>query len=452
MKKLLLLISIAAFAINSMAWEAPYNIKTRTVTRQLGDFITTAPEYTNTKDNLTCKIAHDAWTSTGETVISFSNGPESIVYYKKQASSSTDTGILIGQTYGGNTGIAGTHWNANITCYTRTSDDATPKPAFIKSAKINYKYINDNVINLKSDKSCDVVIVENGHTVEINPIIPTKSIFLTIDDQNDVSNSTLHSNTFISGAPLNGVIINSITLEIVTETKQGNAAKDYSDYVQIVNNSYALMSEKQTSAGNDYISAHRGDINQDGKINSTDVVSIYNNIIKGSQTYKDHEYVDLGLPSKTLWATCNVGAFSPTASGDYFAWYEFNNSFFKGKLIFHENNRKYNSAVKAPEGWEGWSLPTEEQYQELIDNTDMYFSSNSVTLKSKINNNSIVFPITGFVDSYGIRKWQAGYYWVDSQVDGQTAKTINLSTTSKVFNFNLDFKYMGNALRLVFKN
>ena len=35
-----------------------------------------------------------------------------------------------------------------------------------------------------------------------------------------------------------------------------------------------------------------------------------------------HYYVDLGLPSGTLWATCNVGAVNPTDYGDYFAWGE----------------------------------------------------------------------------------------------------------------------------------
>ena len=35
-----------------------------------------------------------------------------------------------------------------------------------------------------------------------------------------------------------------------------------------------------------------------------------------------HTYVDLGLPSGLLWATCNVGATSPEEYGDYFAWGE----------------------------------------------------------------------------------------------------------------------------------
>lgn len=35
-----------------------------------------------------------------------------------------------------------------------------------------------------------------------------------------------------------------------------------------------------------------------------------------------HTYVDLGLPSGNLWATCNVGAVSPEDFGNYFAWAE----------------------------------------------------------------------------------------------------------------------------------
>ena len=36
----------------------------------------------------------------------------------------------------------------------------------------------------------------------------------------------------------------------------------------------------------------------------------------------DHTFVDLGLPSGTMWATCNVGASSPEDYGDHFAWGE----------------------------------------------------------------------------------------------------------------------------------
>lgn len=39
----------------------------------------------------------------------------------------------------------------------------------------------------------------------------------------------------------------------------------------------------------------------------------------GIQT-NGYDYVDLGLPSGTLWATCNVGAASPAGYGRYYAW------------------------------------------------------------------------------------------------------------------------------------
>ena len=50
----------------------------------------------------------------------------------------------------------------------------------------------------------------------------------------------------------------------------------------------------------------------------TDVDSITFNQLMAN----GHEYVDLGLPSGTLWATCNVGANKPEEYGDYFAWGE----------------------------------------------------------------------------------------------------------------------------------
>lgn len=35
-----------------------------------------------------------------------------------------------------------------------------------------------------------------------------------------------------------------------------------------------------------------------------------------------YDYVDLGLPSGTLWAMQNIGSENPTEYGDYFAWGE----------------------------------------------------------------------------------------------------------------------------------
>ena len=50
----------------------------------------------------------------------------------------------------------------------------------------------------------------------------------------------------------------------------------------------------------------------------------------------DHEWVDLGLPSGTLWATTNVGASKPEEYGSYFAWGET-----KPKKSYSLNNYKW---------------------------------------------------------------------------------------------------------------
>ena len=87
------------------------------------------------------------------------------------------------------------------------------------------------------------------------------------------------------------------------------------------------------------------------------------------------EYVDLGLSVK--WATCNIGAESPEDSGNYYAWGET-----KTKRLFRDETYKCNgyddtdgrqelllSDDVAHIKWGGnWRIPTEAEFQELIDN------------------------------------------------------------------------------------
>ena len=81
-------------------------------------------------------------------------------------------------------------------------------------------------------------------------------------------------------------------------------------------------------------------------------------------------YVDLGLPSGTKWATCNVGADSPTKFGHYFAWGGIKNKI-SSKLydVFVESiahNPQYDAATF---NWgSNWLLPARIDFQELIDN------------------------------------------------------------------------------------
>ena len=72
----------------------------------------------------------------------------------------------------------------------------------------------------------------------------------------------------------------------------------------------------------------RGDVNLDSNVNISDVTCLIDYLLNGTwddepvTPPEDHEWVDLGLSSGTLWATCNVGANSPEEGGDFFAWGE----------------------------------------------------------------------------------------------------------------------------------
>ena len=65
----------------------------------------------------------------------------------------------------------------------------------------------------------------------------------------------------------------------------------------------------------------------------------------GNGTYNGHDYIDLGLPSGTMWASCNVGADNPEDYGSFFAWGET-----QPKTIYSESNYKYSHG---PRSWSG---------------------------------------------------------------------------------------------------
>ena len=108
-------------------------------------------------------------------------------------------------------------------------------------------------------------------------------------------------------------------------------------------------------------------------------------------TYNGHEYVDLGLPSGTLWATCNVGATTPEECGEYFAWgettpkssytwenYKYGSYYDELTKYCCDANSGYNGFTDnlttlqaiddaATINWGGgWHTPTQAQLEELL--------------------------------------------------------------------------------------
>ena len=159
------------------------------------------------------------------------------------------------------------------------------------------------------------------------------------------------------------------------------------------------------------------------------------------------EYVDLGLPSGTKWATCNVGASKPEEYGDYFAWGET-----KPKSIYDWSTYKWckgpgitltkyctrsekgyngftdNLTELQPEddaataNWgSGWRMPSLDQMKELFNSsytTSEWTQLNGVygrKVTSKSNGNSIFLPAAGSRWDVELRdEGSDGYYWSSS--------------------------------------
>ena len=144
-----------------------------------------------------------------------------------------------------------------------------------------------------------------------------------------------------------------------------------------------------------------------------------------------HYYVDLGLPSKTMWATCNIGADKVTDSGLLFQWgrvngYKYGDANHKfrtnaqnledgstseyipitssGKT--YDKNEILDLADDAAHVNMGgkWMMPTQTQYSEMFSNTTCTVIKDlknkqkviGMLFTSKINNKRLFVPFAGY--------------------------------------------------------
>ena len=171
-----------------------------------------------------------------------------------------------------------------------------------------------------------------------------------------------------------------------------------------------------------------------------------------------HEYVDLGLPSGLLWATCNVGANAPEEYGDYFAWgetqpkdtYNWSNYQYcmgnSNTLTKYCNNASYgyngytddlttlqpgDDAATAQWG-SGWRMPTKDEWQELLDNTTTTWTTQDGVngrLFTAANGNSLFLPAAGYRG--GSNLYDAGSYATTGRVrSSQAIRTTRGSYSS----------------------
>ena len=169
-----------------------------------------------------------------------------------------------------------------------------------------------------------------------------------------------------------------------------------------------------------------------------------------SGSLNGHDYVDLGLPSGTLWATCNVGAETPEGYGDYFAWGEtepkttYDWSTYKYCAGDYDLLTKYcsdstygyngftdNLYVLQPSDdaatviWgEGWRMPSASEGEELLSQCSHQRDTVNGVSGWRIigtNGNTIFMPAGGakgdFIDPdpESLQVGGHGYFWVNEK-------------------------------------
>lgn len=149
----------------------------------------------------------------------------------------------------------------------------------------------------------------------------------------------------------------------------------------------------------------------------------------GSKTYYNingHSFVDLGLPSGLLWATCNLGASAPEDYGDYFAWgevsskqsYSWSNYKWGSGNSFTRYTRKWDTVLFAVDdaayvNWGDCHIPDAEEFRELFNNcvrTVETINGKSCFKFTGKNDNFIILPAAGncFDNDYmsgGVEYW-----------------------------------------------
>ena len=184
-----------------------------------------------------------------------------------------------------------------------------------------------------------------------------------------------------------------------------------------------------------------------------------------------YEYVDLGLPSGLKWATCNIGANSPEEYGLYFAWGETTGytaeQVTSGVRAFTED--EYNAGPAASISSDltleqdaahvnmggNWRMPTEAEWQELIDNCDVVWTEdyNGTGIKgtvftSRVNENSVFLPAAGgCIDMQVDYVGEIGNYWSASWSSPYFVP--QLSFDSEYQGLSNHDRYYGQSIRAV---
>lgn len=174
----------------------------------------------------------------------------------------------------------------------------------------------------------------------------------------------------------------------------------------------------------------------------------------------EHEFVDLGLHSERLWATCNIGAEKPTDYGYLFACgavepFNMNKCDIGGFNGTDAANlpEMYDEYDAAKVLWgDDWRMPTLTDFAELIDNcmynAEVIDGIMCGVFASKVNNQKIVMPARGCVSGDRLHhRGKIGWYWSGSFRNALLAWSVGLNSVNR--NVSFDYRCLGFSVRPV---
>ena len=177
-------------------------------------------------------------------------------------------------------------------------------------------------------------------------------------------------------------------------------------------------------------------------------------------TLAGHDWVDLGLPSGTKWATCNVGATTPEGYGNFYAWgetttktsYYDSNSVTSGQQISDFSGNSTYDAARANWG-STWRMPTKTEMQELINNCTWTWTTQNGVNGYRVtgsNGNSIFLPAAGIcLWSWSYSVGEIGYYWSSTPYESDADDAYFLVFESSGHAVDWSSRYRGHPVRPV---
>lgn len=188
------------------------------------------------------------------------------------------------------------------------------------------------------------------------------------------------------------------------------------------------------------------------------------NTITQLQSYNEHAYVDLGLPSKTIWCKYNLGVNPKQLEkakdwyGDYYAFGELNTKdmysldnykwYDKDKGRFEMLKYNYSEELELEDDIayqinNKCKIPDREQFYELIKNTSHTFVQNYNNVWNlngvifKNNNEELFLPAAGhYCNKQLCAKEHYGVYWTQNSGNPGNAWELFFSGSPDTYNSN----------------